>query len=85
MTSPVSQTQVSEPRPPGSALSNGASSNGANTNGAATNGASTPARLGYIPALDGAEPGGRGSLTWVCDTGEVTTPPSGLGARQTMR
>ena len=53
MTSPVSQTQVREPRPPGSALSNGASSNGADTNGAPTNRASTPARLGYIPALDG--------------------------------
>jgi len=53
VTSPVSQTQVREPRPPGSALSNGASSNGADTNGAPTNRASTPARLGYIPALDG--------------------------------
>ena len=53
MTSPVSQTEVRETRPPGSALSNGASSNGADTNGAPTNRASTPARLGYIPALDG--------------------------------
>ncbi len=53
MASPVSQTQVREPRPPGSAPSNGASSNGADANGASTNGASTPARLGYIPALDG--------------------------------
>jgi hypothetical protein len=35
--------------------------------------------------LDGAEPGGRGSRTGVCDTGKVTAPPSGLGARQTMR
>ncbi len=34
VTSPVSQTQVREPRPPGSAPSNGASSNGAHTNGA---------------------------------------------------
>jgi peptidoglycan/LPS O-acetylase OafA/YrhL len=53
VTSPVSQSQVPEPRPPGSAPSNGESSNGATTNGATTNGASTPARLGYIPALDG--------------------------------
>jgi hypothetical protein len=35
--------------------------------------------------LVGAEPGGRGSRTCDCDTGEVTAPPSGLGARQTMR
>ena len=53
MTSPVSQTQVHEPRPADSAPANGESSNGAITNGATTKGASTPARLGYIPALDG--------------------------------
>jgi hypothetical protein len=35
--------------------------------------------------LDGAAAGGRASSTWGCDTGEVTAPPSGLGARQTMR
>ena len=53
MTSPVSHTQVDEARPPASAPSDGASPDGADTNGASTNGASTPARLGYIPALDG--------------------------------
>jgi peptidoglycan/LPS O-acetylase OafA/YrhL len=52
VTSPVSQTQVRELRPPGAAT-NGAATKGADTNGAATNGAATPARLGYIPALDG--------------------------------
>jgi Predicted acyltransferases len=48
VASPVSQPEVDEARPPVTAPSNGAS-----TNGATTNGASTPARLGYIPALDG--------------------------------
>ena len=53
MTSPVSQPEVDEARPPATAPSNGAPANGVSTNGAQTNGASTPARLGYIPALDG--------------------------------
>jgi peptidoglycan/LPS O-acetylase OafA/YrhL len=53
LTSPVSQSRVREPRPPDSAPTNGASTNGAHSDAASTTGASTPARLGYIPALDG--------------------------------